>query len=89
MVEINDLDALTSVLNKLQDDTPAVWGKMSAQNMIEHISSIVLFSNGRKSIPLLFPEEKAASLKVWMLLKLPCLKNLKIIPITITKTMTQ
>ena len=67
MVEINDLAALTSALNNLQADTPASWGKMSPQNMIEHISSIVLFSNGRKSIPLLYPEEKAAAFKAYLI----------------------
>ncbi len=67
MVEINDLDTLASALSKLQDDSPAVWGKMSPQNMIEHISSIVLFSNGRKSIPLLYPEEKAAAFKAYLI----------------------
>lgn len=58
MVEINDLDALTSVLNKLQDDTPAVWGKMSAQNMIEHISSIVLFQMEENQYPYYFLRKK-------------------------------
>lgn len=35
------------LLDGLQADTPAVWGLMNAQQMVEHLGTVVGFSNGR------------------------------------------
>lgn len=39
----NDVPKL---LSKLQADTPALWGKMSAQHMLEHICMVFALANG-------------------------------------------
>lgn len=48
---INYQDFLYSIfptkLRELKAETPALWGKMNAQQMIEHCAYIVSFSNGR------------------------------------------
>ncbi len=38
------------LLRGLKKDTPALWGKMNAQQMIEHLILVVGASNGRLSI---------------------------------------
>jgi len=67
MIDIHNLNQLNQYLSRLQPETEAVWGKMSPQNMIEHISAIMMFSNGRKSMPLLYPEDKAAAFKAYLI----------------------
>ena len=52
-VELNDL------LNKLKEDTRATWGVMKAQNMIEHMSTIVQHTNGKKTIEQRVTDEEA------------------------------
>ena len=39
---------LESLLLKLQANTSAVWGKMTAQQMVEHLISQVEYTNGKK-----------------------------------------
>ncbi len=66
-VNISETTAILSILDKLEDSHLPVFGKMSPQHMIEHISAIVLYSNGRRSVPLLFSEEKAAKFKAYLI----------------------
>jgi hydroxymethylglutaryl-CoA reductase len=35
------------LLDTLKADTPALWGKMNAQQMVEHLGTVIGFSNGR------------------------------------------
>jgi hypothetical protein len=35
-IDVTDRKSLNSLLEALQPETPALWGKMNAQNMIEH-----------------------------------------------------
>ena len=67
MIDIHNIHQVNQFLSRLEDVSPAAWGKMSPQNMIEHISAIMLFSNGRKTMPLLYPEDKAAALKHYLI----------------------
>ena len=66
-INISDAPALQSLLGKLEDSHQPVFGKMSPQHMIEHLSVIVLFSNGRRSIQLFYPEEKAQRFKTYLI----------------------
>ncbi len=48
------------LLRGLKSDTPALWGKMNAQQMIEHLSMVVGASNGRLTMqPSAEPERLA------------------------------
>lgn len=49
-------------LNQLQSDTPALWGKMNAQQMLEHVQLVIEVSMGIITIP--FPEELAKTDRV-------------------------
>ena len=40
-------DEMPVLLRDLKTDTPALWGKMNAQQMVEHLAMVVSFSNGR------------------------------------------
>ena len=48
------------LMRDLHQDTPALWGKMNAQQMVEHLAFVVSHSNGRfRAIPNAEPEKLA------------------------------
>lgn len=51
-------EAFPLLLEKLQADAKAVWGQMSAQHAVEHLSGVILISNGRFEAPAMYDEEK-------------------------------
>jgi len=58
-IDITDRINLNSLLSTLQPETPALWGRMNAQNMIEHLVEAVEYTNGKRVADLRFPAEKA------------------------------
>jgi hypothetical protein len=54
-------------LNKLAPTTPAAFGIMSAQHMVEHLTLTVKLSSGRIKIPEFEPSEKQISQKEMLL----------------------
>jgi hydroxymethylglutaryl-CoA reductase len=55
------IPAVVSPLDQLDLQTKPLWGQMSAQHMIEHLSLIVRISNGKMNVPQATPEEKIPS----------------------------
>lgn len=47
-----------TLLSTLTKDQLPVFGKMSAQHMVEHLALILRLSNGRIQVPVNFPSEK-------------------------------
>jgi hydroxymethylglutaryl-CoA reductase len=45
-------------LAELKPDTPAKWGKMGPQHMVEHLGSTTIISYGRFDAPAMYEEEK-------------------------------
>src|SRR5262245_15358476 len=58
-IDITDKKKLNSLLNALHPETPALWGKMNAQNMIEHLVEAVEYTNGKRIADLQVPIEQA------------------------------
>lgn len=61
--DISNRTELTILLNKLTADSKALWGKMNAQNMIEHLANTVKLTNGKKQAVLKATESEARSAK--------------------------
>jgi len=49
IIEPKNREHLESLLLKLQRDSPPIWGKMSAQQMVEHLIDQVQYTNGKKT----------------------------------------
>lgn len=58
-IDITDRKNLNSVLSALQPNSMAIWGRMNAQNMIEHLVEAVEYTNGKRVADLAVPVEKA------------------------------
>ncbi|MCK9210692.1 MAG: hypothetical protein M0P61_07665 [Ignavibacteriaceae bacterium] len=55
------------LLTNLHGDTKQLWGKMSAQHMIEHLILTVRISNGKLKIECFNPPEKIPMLKRFLM----------------------
>lgn len=56
------------LIDKLEAGTPANWGLMSAQHMLEHLMLPLQFSRGLFDVPMVTPAEKVLRVKQLMLL---------------------
>jgi hypothetical protein len=66
MIIINE-EMLNATLSKLKQDSPALWGKMNAQNMIEHLAMTLRFSNGKMLLPPTQDQEAADKAKQYLI----------------------
>jgi hypothetical protein len=55
------------LLDKLTAETKPLWGKMSAQHMIEHLILAVKISNGKIKVDCFNPPEKIPTLKRFLI----------------------
>lgn len=55
-----ELDTILTKLNQVSKDAQPLWGVMSAQRMIEHLSDAVILSRGDHKFPLEIKEEHIA-----------------------------
>ncbi len=49
-VDITNRKELNELLEKATEQTNAVWGIMKSQNMIEHLATVMQYTNGKKTI---------------------------------------
>ncbi|MTI32824.1 DUF1569 domain-containing protein [Xanthovirga aplysinae] len=54
-------------LKVLTPESSPVWGIMTAQHMIEHLTHTLQLSNGKKTFPLKSPKEKLPALMAFLL----------------------
>ena len=47
-INITDRKNLNSLLKALRPETPALWGRMDVQNMVEHLVEAVEYTNGKR-----------------------------------------
>ena len=55
------------LFNKLQADTAPGWGKMNAQQMLEHVAAFFNVSTGKLKFELVTPEEHLPKFKAFLL----------------------
>ena len=58
---------LIPAVKTLSSDTPAKWGKMNAQQMIEHVTGFFKVSSGKLKFGLVTPEEHLPKYKEFLL----------------------
>jgi hypothetical protein len=63
------------LIDKLNPETPGLWGTMTAQHMLEHLLLPLEFSRGLFSVPLVTPADKVEKVKRIMLMSEAPLKR--------------
>jgi hypothetical protein len=73
-----ELTTFLEVLGKLDATTQPLWGNMSAQRMVEHLTDGISMSRGRGDFKVVVPEEKAAQLKQFLYSDKPMAQNIQV-----------
>ncbi len=71
----NNINELLSLLKKLTNETKPLWGKMSAQHMVEHLILAAKMSNGKLKYECFNPPEKLPVLKKFLTSSRPLPRN--------------
>jgi hypothetical protein len=62
-VDITNRSQLKSLLSQLTENAQPLWGNMKPQNMIEHLSKVLQYTNGKKEIAQRTTEEEGLRAK--------------------------
>ena len=65
------------LLQKLNSDTQPLWGKMNAQQMIEHFTDVMMVASGKIKLPIATPADKLSRLREFMMSEKPFKENTK------------
>jgi hypothetical protein len=68
---------LISHLQKLDPDTPPLWGKMNVRQMIEHMTDVLMSASGKIKLPIVTPTERLPKLQEFMMSEKPFKENTK------------
>ena len=66
-VDITNRQELNSLLNNLTENTQPKWGQMKAQNMVEHLATVLQYTNGKKEIAQRATDEEALKAKQFLI----------------------
>ena len=58
-IDIKNRPGLNQLLTSLHPETPAKWGRLKPQNMIEHLTEAVEYTSGKRIAKLAVSEEEA------------------------------
>ncbi len=70
-----DLETALQLLNKLDKDDKPLWGTMSAQRMVEHLTDTIRLACGEGNFQLEIPEEKVERAQSFLASEHPMPKN--------------
>jgi len=74
-----ELEEILYHLDSLEETTQPIWGKMSAQRMIEHLSDTLRLAKGELNVQLEIPEDKVEKAKQFIHSEHPMPKNFEAI----------
>jgi hypothetical protein len=66
-----------SLLQKIPADAAPHWGKMNLQQMIEHLSDVVMVASGKIKLPIVTPIDKLGRFRDFMMSEKPFKENTK------------
>jgi hypothetical protein len=73
-----DIETILNKLSTLEETQKPVWGSMSAQRMVEHLTDSVKVANGKIIIDLLIPEEKIEKMQLFLASDKPMARNIEV-----------
>ena len=73
-----NLETILTHLNNIESTTQPLWGSMSAQRMVEHLSDSLKMAVGQNVFPLSIPEDRIPKMKEFLLSDKPMAKNIEV-----------
>ncbi len=61
-----DITEIIPLMDKLNPETKPLWGEMSAQRMIEHLTDVVKIASGKTKLTLEIPEDKIERMQAFL-----------------------
>ena len=59
MVDILNREKLQATINKLEPSAKPLWGMMTPQHIIEHLTTVIKVSSGKRQVKLFLRRRKA------------------------------
>jgi hypothetical protein len=72
------LENLLVQLNQLKSSTKPIWGSMSAQRMVEHLSESFKMASGKLSFPAEVPISTFEKMQAFLMTDKPMAKNIQV-----------
>ncbi len=76
-IEAN-IETILAKLASLESTTKPLWGAMSAQRMVEHLTDAVRMSNGKESFELEIPADRIEKMQLFLASDKPMAKNIEV-----------
>jgi hypothetical protein len=73
-----NLENILKTLDKLKVDKKPLWGSMSAQRMVEHLTDTIRIANGKNPQSLAIPEEKIEKMQGFLETDKPMARNIEV-----------
>ena len=73
-----DIETILNKLSTLEETQKPIWGSMSAQRMVEHLTDSVKVASGKIIIDLLIPEEKIEKMQLFLASDKPMARNIEV-----------
>ena len=78
MFVATELEVVLPIFDKLTATTPALWGMMSSQRMVEHLVDVIRIATGENTQGLLIDEEKLPSMLRFLESDKPMAKEIQV-----------
>jgi oxepin-CoA hydrolase/3-oxo-5,6-dehydrosuberyl-CoA semialdehyde dehydrogenase len=73
-----DITEMIQTLDKLEQETPAKWGTLSAQGMVEHLCDGLKMASGKLKFPLEIAPDKIEKMQAFLASDKPMAKNIEV-----------
>ncbi len=73
-----DIETILNKLSTLEETQKPIWGSMSAQRMVEHLTDSVKVASGKIILDLLIPEEKIEKMQLFLASDKPMARNIEV-----------
>jgi Protein of unknown function (DUF1569) len=73
-----DITVIIPMLDKLSPDAKPLWGSMSAQRMVEHMTDTIKIASGKVSFPLEIAEDRIERMQAFLDSEKPMAPNIEV-----------
>ncbi len=73
-----DIQEVLRIMDQLDPNQKPLWGSLSAQGMIEHLTESIKIANGKKKVALAIPEDKTEKMQAFLESDKPMAKNIEV-----------
>jgi hypothetical protein len=73
-----DITVIIPIMDELSPSSQPLWGSMSAQRMIEHLTDTVKIASGKEKFPLEIPEDRIERMQTFLESDKPMARNIEV-----------